>query len=241
MKNLATKAYDAALAPAAQQTPVEALAEPGPAPAAPNYGLTQAYSNLVNKLKAANKNGLSNLVTKARTAINAAKNNQGPEMIKLRANVNAQVKKANALNKATGGLEQALKSFLKLTANAAKKNGSASLNQLNSAYVQLPQNVQNAFRPNYNKAKANLTNVTNAVAKAPTPPRSITVSGTKYFVSNTNKALKNANVKTVYALQNNGSYIGGTRARSGFGPFAKNTVTLGANKFNWNGQNFKAH
>jgi hypothetical protein len=241
IKNLARKAYGAAQAPLNQQPPTEALAAPAPVGAAPNYGLAQAYANLRNKLQKANKTGLEALIVRGQAAMNASKNNTTASVAGVRSNLNAQIKKANALNRANTGLQARIKGFLEMTANAAKKNNADYNTRLNLSFNALGNDLKPIFKANYNKAKAAATKTVQNVVQQVPPPRSITISGTKYFVSNVNKALKNANVKTVYALSNNGTYIGGTRARSGFGPFAKNIVTLGTNKFNWNGKNFRAH
>jgi hypothetical protein len=223
IKKLATNAYGAALAPAAQQAPAEALAAPAapPGQGTANYGLSQAYKNLTNKMQRANKNGLSNLVAKAQVAINASKNNQGLEVSKLRANVNAQVKKANALNKATGGLEQAVKSFLTLTANAAKKNNANYVNRLNMAFNQLG-NLKPVFQANYNKAKANASKTISAAAQAPSAvakaiPPTKQVGRNTYFIAGTN--MKEGNLlagTSIYKNANNkNGYVQG-KVKKGF-------------------------
>ena len=218
IKNLAAKAYSAAQAPLNQQPPAEALAAPQAPQGPTNYGLTQAYKNLANKLETANKNALTNLVSQARVAMNASKNNT--TVNGLRANVNAQVKKANALAKANTRLTMAIKSFLATTAVTAKKNNANYNARLNYTFNGLG-NLKPIFQANYNKAKANAskteTTINTAIKAA---PKSIKVGNKTFYVNNKNNAVLGTKI---YKVSNtgNGRYVQGVlyqnKGRFGFG------------------------
>jgi len=220
IKNLAAKAYSAAQAPLNQQPPAEALAAPQAPQGPTNYGLTQAYKNLANKLETANKNALANLVSQARVAMNASKNNT--TVNGLRANVNAQVKKANALAKANDRLTMAIKSFLATTAVTAKKNNANYNARLNQAFNGLG-NLKPIFQANYNKAKANASKTVNTVVKQASP-NSIKVGSNSFYVNKVNfdKGQPTVGVK-IYKVSNtgNGRYVQGVlyqnKGRFGFG------------------------
>jgi len=238
-KNAANKWLNAtrvaALGPAGAVTPEQAIS--GAELPSANYGLTQAYMNLKNKINVVNKTALANISTRVKTIVNQAQSNNKPEVIKLREQVQRELAKANAIISANTGLSVAIKSFMATLKRANGNNNAAYKNKINSAWVQLPQPVQNAFKNNYNKAmsginqsKATVTRQANSTAKA--APMMRNVAGASYFISNVNKNLKNASV--VYKKANNGNgYFQGNVTKAGI--FGGRKVTMKSNvRFNYN-------
>jgi hypothetical protein len=116
-------------------------------------------------------------------------------------------------------------------------NNSTYKNRINSAWVQLPPPLKNAFKNNYNKAmadinqsKAAVVQQANTVAKA--APLMRNVAGASYFISNVNKNLKNVSVVYKKANNQNGYFQGNVTKAGMFGGrkvTMKNTV-----RFNYN-------
>ena len=228
----------AAAGPAGAATPEQAIAG-APLPKS-NYGLTQAYMNLKNKINAVNKNALENISTRVRVMVNAAQSNNTPEVAKLREQVQRELAKANAIIRANAGLSQGIKSFMATLKRANNNNNSTYKARINSAWNQLGP-MQGAFKNNYNKAmsginqsKAAVNQQANTIAKA--APLMRNVAGASYFISNVNKNLKNVSVVYKKANNQNGYFQGQvTRVRGRFGIGGKNIVTMKNNvRFNYN-------
>jgi hypothetical protein len=225
----------AAMGPAGAVTPEQAITG-APLPTS-NYGLTQAYLNLKSKINVVNKNALANIATRVRTIVNKAQSNNNPEIAKMRAQVQRELAKANAITSAGAGLSQAIKSFMATLKRTNGNNNSVYKNRINSAWVPLPQPVKNAFKNNYNKAMANIgqsnaavTRQTAAIVK--TGPLVRNVAGSSYFISNVNNKTKNLTV--VYKKANNGNgYFQGNVTSEGM--FGRKKVTMKNNiRFNYN-------
>ena len=234
IKKLASNAYPAAAAPAIQQTPEEALVAPE-APQTGNYGLAKSYASLTNAINKLNTNAMKNLSNQVKGAVKAIEEsggNVGPNKAKIQSSIN----KANALSKATGGLIQAVKSFLTLTVNSAKKNNANYVNRLNLAFKQLG-NLKPVFQANYNKAKANATKTVNTVVKQAIPMTK-RVGTMNYFINPVNMKEGNLSVGTIiYKLANNGNgYVQGSvkKAYGGFGGAYGNFKRGNATKWNYN-------
>ena len=226
----------AALGPAGAATPEQAIAG-APLPKS-NYGLTQAYMNLKNKINTVNKNALANISTRVRVMVNAAQSNNTPEVAKLREQVQRELAKANAIISANAGLSQAIKSFMATLKRANGNNNSTYKNRINSAWVQLPPPLKNAFKNNYNKAmadinqsKAAVVQQANTVAKA--APLMRNVAGASYFISNVNKNLKNVSVVYKKANNQNGYFQGNVTKAGMFGGGRKVTMKNTV-RFNYN-------
>ena len=225
----------AALGPAGAVTPEQAIA--GVAMPSANYGLTKAFENLKNKINVVNKTALENISTRVRAMVNAAKQNNTPPVPELRQKVQRELAKANAIISANSGLSMAIKSFMATLKRANGNNNATYKNRINSAWVSLPQPVQNAFKNNYNKAiaginqsKTNVTRQANVTAKA--APAMRNVAGASYFISNVNKNLKNVSIVYKKANNNNG-YFQGNVTKAGM--FGGKKVTMKSNvRFNYN-------
>jgi hypothetical protein len=229
---------NAALGPAGAATPEQAIAGAPPPPT--NYGLTQAYANLKNKINVVNKNTLSGIANRVRIIINESQRNNKPEVTKLRDQVQRELAKANALIKANAGLSQAIKSFMATLKMAHSNNNANYQARLETAFNQL-KNLKPVFQSNYNNAmktvkKSNIAVAKQTAAIAKAAPTMRNVAGASYFVSNVNK--NNPNLTVVYKKANNGNgYFQGnvTRTKGIRGIGAKNIVTMKNNvRFNYN-------